>query len=159
MQSRPIYSLVFFIALVFLVEWTGALFTSHSVTSWYVTLHKPAWNPPSWVFGPVWTVLYLAIGISGWLIFRKTGSVRKHVYPFAIYGLQLVCNLLWSYFFFFLKSPFLALLDILILIIFISTNIVVFAKISRAASICLLPYLIWTVYAATLNAAIWSLNR
>lgn len=158
MQSRDFFFLFLFLSLVFSIEWIGGILTAHSVGSWYLTLQKPVWNPPSWVFGPVWTILYATIGISGWLVFRKKKSAKKSQRAFIIYGLQLLSNLLWSYFFFFLKNPFLALLDIFALILLICLNIAAFTKITRPGGLLLLPYLIWTLYAATLNFAIWSLN-
>lgn len=159
MRFKNWFSLLIFLALVLLIEWVGHILTIHSVGSWYLTLHKPAWNPPGWVFAPVWTILYVTIGISGWLIFIKMGSFQKNKSAFLIYGVQLFFNVLWSYFFFYLKSPFLALLCILVLLSMILVNIMSFLKIYRPAAFLLVPYFIWTVFAAVLNAAIWSLNR
>lgn len=158
MRFRDFFFLFLFLALVFSIELIGGALTAHSVGSWYLTLQKPEWNPPSWVFGPVWTILYATIGVSGWLVFRKRKSEKKSQRAFIIYGLQLLSNVLWSYFFFFLKNPFLALLNIFALLFLICLNIAAFKKIYRPAGLLLVPYLIWTLYAAALNFAIWSLN-
>ena len=130
-----------------------------SVSQWYVTLQKPDWTPPSWVFGPVWTVLYLMIAISGWLIWMRKNPLQKKRVALVLYGAQLLCNLLWSYFFFSLQNPGLALLNICALLILIGLNIASFKKLYRPAAILLIPYFLWTLYAAALNAAIWSLNH
>lgn len=155
MSARNFSYLIGFLVLVFLVEYAGHILTFQSVGSWYLTLKKPNWTPPSWVFGPVWTFLFATIGVSGWLAFV---SSKKRVY-FVIYGMQLFFNLLWSYCFFFLQNPFLAMLDIFVLLILIFLNIVTFAKINKAAGLLLIPYFVWTCYASILNVAIWHLNR
>lgn len=159
LQNKKFFSLILFILIVLLVEWAGHQLTFTSVDDWYPTLHKPAWTPPSWVFSPIWTILYLTIAVSGWLVFCKVSSSRRKKAAFWIYGVQLFCNLIWSYFFFFLKNPGLALLDVLLLVTLILMNIVVFAKIYLPAAVLLMPYFLWTIYATILNAAIWSLNR
>ncbi|MBS0625516.1 MAG: tryptophan-rich sensory protein [Verrucomicrobia bacterium] len=152
-------SLIGFTLLVLFIEFLGHKMTFVSVGDWYLTLNKPEWTPPSWLFGPVWTILYLAIAISGWLIWVKIkpSAIRRRA--FYIYGAQLVANLLWSYFFFFLKSPLLGLIDIIVLVVLITINTVLFGKLYKPAGILLIPYLIWTLYALSLNLAIWELNR
>lgn len=157
-RHKKFVSFLCFVALLILIEWAGHFFTFTSVGNWYQTLRQPKWNPPNWIFGPVWTTLYLMIAISGWLIFIKARTFKERKIGFCLYGAQLFFNFLWSFFFFFLKNPGLAFLDILILLSFISLNIFSFWKIYRPAAILLIPYLIWTLYAVTLNAAIWKLN-
>ncbi len=159
MPNRKLLSLLGFLLLVFLIQWCGYKFTFTSVTDWYPTLHKPAWNPPAWVFGPVWTMLYLTIAVSGWFVFIKGRSCRQKKIAFVVYGFQLMANLLWSYLFFFLKNPGLALIDVWVLVFLIAINIAAFVKLYLPAAILLIPYFIWTLYAAFLNTAIWSLNR
>lgn len=148
-----------FFFLVFLIEWGGQKMTFVSVGDWYLTLKKPSWTPPSWLFGPVWTILYLSIAVSGWLIWMKIKPCERRRHSFFVYGLQLVANLAWSYFFFFLKSPFMGLIDISILMCLIVINIALFAKLYKPAGLLLIPYFLWTLYALSLNWAIWMLNR
>lgn len=152
-------SLIGFLLLLFLLQWGAYTFTASSVSDWYLTLRKPQWTPPSGVFGPVWTILYVMIALSGWCIFIKDTASGKKNAALTIYGLQLLSNFLWSYFFFFLQSPGLALLDIFVLVGLIAITIWWFAKIDRFAALLLIPYFLWTLYATALNAAIWSLNR
>ena len=157
--SKKILALCGFLFLVLLIEYGGHYFTMSSVGDWYQTLKKPSWNPPSWVFGVAWTILYIMIAISGWLIFIKVRSSTARGAAFVFYGFQLFCNFLWTYFFFFLKNPALGLLDIFVLLILIGKNIVDFAKLNKIAAALLIPYFFWTLYASSLNLAIWILNQ
>jgi tryptophan-rich sensory protein len=147
-----------FLLLVFLIEWGGHKLTFSSVQSWYLTLEKPLWTPPSWLFGPVWTVLYLSIAVSGWLVWEQAKPSEMRRRSFFVYGGQLLANLLWSYFFFFLRSPMMGLLDILLLLGLVGWNITLFMRLYKPAGLLLIPYFCWTLYAATLNLAIWVLN-
>jgi len=156
---KKLFSLCLFVLGVALIEWLGHLLTMSSVRDWYVTLQKPSWTPPAYVFGPVWTILYAMIAIAGWRVFIKMSASGKKTEAFWMYSLQLTCNLLWSFFFFFLKNPLFALIDILTLLLLIIFNIKAFYRIDKVAGILLVPYLIWTFYAFLLNFAIWSLNR
>lgn len=156
-KNRKWMSLCCFLLLILLIESVGGLLTDTSVASWYPTLRKASWNPPSWVFGPVWTFLYVAIAISGWLIYIQPCS-QKRTRALAIYAVQLLFNMLWSFLFFFLQSPILGLIDIFFLIVMISINIAVFRPLNRTAACLLIPYLVWTIYAATLNGFIWLFN-
>lgn len=151
-------SLLAFILLLAFVGWIGRTLTSTSVGDWYQTLEKPKGNPPDSIFAPVWTLLYLMIGVSGWLVFVKAKSSTRKKIGFVIYGLQLVSNVLWSYFFFFLKNPKLAFFNIVILLFLIGCNTTLFWRLYRPAGALLVPYLLWVLYALRLNAAIWSLN-
>lgn len=134
--------------------------TSQEVNSWYPTLQKPAWNPPNWIFGPVWTILYGLIGLASWLIWRKRGEQESQARSALIwYGLQLGLNFLWSVIFFALRRPDLALLEIVLLWGAILVTVVKFARIDRLAAGLLIPYQLWVTFATVLNAAIWWLNR
>lgn len=137
----------------------GSVFTVTSLDSWYANLVKPSFNPPGWVFGPVWTFLYTLMGIAAWLVWKRgslsSPSVRAAL---SLFFLQLVLNALWSVLFFGLKSPLLALVDIVALLAAIAATIVVFRPISPAAAWLMTPYLAWVAFAAILNAAIWRLN-
>ena len=151
-------SLLVFIVIIFLVQIIGGLFTASSVNDWYQTLKQPAWSPPDWLFGPVWTILYVMIAFAGWLVYIKRSSKLKR-FALLLYAGQLLFNLLWTFFFFYLKSPFLGFIDIVILIVFILGTIISFMPISQVAAYLLFPYLFWTLYASTLNGAIWLMNR
>lgn len=152
-------SLAGFVCLVFLIGWAGHELTFASVRDWYVTLKKPVWTPPSWVFGPTWTVLYFMIAVSGWLVWIKAKPSSMRRFSFFVYGAQLAANLSWSYFFFFLRSPLMGLFDIIILMILIGFNTYLFFRLYRPAGILLIPYFFWTLFASVLNWAIWELNH
>jgi len=136
----------------------GALFTTPSVTSWYGTITKPSFNPPSWIFGPVWTTLFVLMGIAFYLVWQQ-GTNRPQVrQALAVFGVQLVLNTLWSIIFFGLHSPGAALIEIAFLWLAIAATIAFFAKISKPAAWLLAPYLAWVSFAAFLNFTIWRLN-
>ena len=124
---------------------------------WYASLAKPSWNPPSYVFGPVWTTLYILMGISAWLVWRKVGfSGAASV--LGLFLVQLVLNSLWSYLFFGIHQPGLALIEIVILWSVILVITIGFWRISVIAGIILLPYLCWVGFASVLNLQLWRLN-
>lgn len=156
-QSGKWCSLAFFLLGCYTLEVFGGWLTSTSVHSWYVTLNKPGFNPPGRVFGPVWTMLYGMIAISGWIVYSRPTSNKK-VLGLFIYGMQLLLNVLWSFLFFFLKSPLFALLDVIILFMLIVWMISVFWSLSKYAAWLLFPYLIWTGFALVLNIGIVMLN-
>jgi len=159
MQSRrtQILGLIAFVAICFAVAALGGAATSSSVGDWYQTLERPAWNPPDWVFGPVWTALYLMMAIAAWLVWRRDGftKARKALSWFA---LQLGLNLTWSVLFFGLHRPDLALVDIMLLLVAIAVTALSFRKHSTAAAFLLIPYLLWVAFATVLNTSIWLLN-
>jgi translocator protein len=150
--------LVMFAVVCLGIAGFGAIFTSSSVSEWYPTLRKPSWNPPSWVFGPVWTTLYLMMAIAAWLFWRKLGfsSASGVLWLFAF---QLVLNAVWSPLFFGLKNPLAGLLDIIPLWVAILATLMSFWKISPAAGALLVPYWLWVSFATVLNFTIWKLNR
>ncbi len=137
------------------VGWIGALYTVQAVTTWYPLLTKPPLTPPSWIFGPVWTALYLLMGISLYRVWRKgwrrTGARELFV-------VQLGLNAIWSPVFFGMRQPGWALLVIALLVPAVALTIVAFARIDRVAAWLLVPYLAWISFATYLNAAIWVLN-
>jgi len=134
----------------------GSVFTASSVSSWYRTLEKPAFNPPSWVFGPVWTALFLLMGYALYLVWTAESENNKKAY--WIFGIQLTLNVLWSVLFFGMRSPGAALVEIVLLWLMIAANIYFFSKISRAAAWLLAPYIFWVTFAIYLNFSIWRLN-
>jgi tryptophan-rich sensory protein len=136
----------------------GSVFTSPSIKGWYADIVKPAINPPSWVFGPVWTILFVLMGLSAFLIWKK-GLDRKDVkIALGIFLGQLVLNTLWSIIFFGLHSPGGAFIEIIFLWLAILATIITFAKISKLAAWLLVPYILWVSFAGFLNYLIWVLN-
>lgn len=135
----------------------GGFFTASSVKDWYLTLEKPMLNPPSWVFGPVWTILFLLMGCALYLLWTNE-SGKKKSWAYWIFGIQMTLNTLWSIIFFGLRSPGGALLEIIFLWLAIFATIIAFAKMSRLASWLLAPYILWVSFAGYLNYSIWILN-
>lgn len=157
-QKQLWISFVIFILLCFIVEIVGSLWTNETVSTWYPTLIKPSWTPPDWIFGPVWSFLYIMIAVSGWLLYQSEYSHKRTV-ALILYGAQLALNFIWSFLFFSLRSPSLGLIDILLLCILISLTIIKAWPVRPLASLLLIPYLVWVMYATSLNAGIWLLNR
>ncbi len=133
----------------------GSVFTVSSVSTWYVTLNKPFFTPPSWVFGPVWTTLYALMGVALYVVWQTPGQKRKAYLAFAS---QLILNTVWSIAFFGLRSPAAGLLVIMPLWVTIVWTSLEFRKISPQTMYLLTPYLLWVTYAALLNAAVWQIN-
>lgn len=131
--------------------------TVDAIPNWYATLNKPSFNPPNWIFGPVWTTLYAMMGIALGLIYNATTAQSKSK-AYAYFFTQLLLNGIWSILFFAMEDPPLAMLDIIILLAFIALTIKAFAPVSRAAALLLVPYLLWVTFASVLNASIWYLN-
>lgn len=144
------------LAIPQLIGGIGAFFTISSVQSWYLTINRPSWNPPNWLFGPVWTLLYFLMGIASFLIWKSEHPDRKKL--MTLYFVQLFLNGLWSPAFFGAQSPMLGLVVILPLWMMILACIIHFKMVSKWASILMVPYLLWVSFATALNAAIWWLN-
>jgi len=144
-------SLAAFLVVVFAVAAIGAMVTPGE---WYATLAKPSWNPPSWLFGPVWTVLYVMIAVSGWLVWQQDGKSLA----MSFYAVQLVLNAAWSWLFFSRHTIGFALADIVLLLLAIVATILLFWPLSRLAAGLLVPYALWVGFATVLNATIWRLN-
>lgn len=125
---------------------------------WYAALAKPAWNPPAWIFGPVWTILYLSMAFAAWWVWR-CGGWRVQSRPLTLYLVQLALNAAWTPLFFGLKQPGLALIAILLLWAAIIATARAFQPVSRAAALLLVPYAAWVGFAAFLNFTLWRLNR
>jgi len=154
MTLSEIVSLIGFVGACFAAASMGTIFRPGE---WYERLAKPSWRPPNWLFAPVWTVLYLAIAVSGWLIWRKAGMAGAAL-PLIIYLLQLVLNAAWTPIFFGLHRLGAAFVEIVLLWASIAATIVFFQPIDALAAWLLVPYLAWVSFAATLNFAIWRLN-
>jgi len=147
------------IVLVWIAGGLGSLFTASSVSTWFTTLAKPSFNPPNWLFGPVWTILYFMIGVSLFLVWTTKANKNLKRKAYWIFGIQLVLNSLWSVAFFGAQNPALAFIVIVLLWISILLNIIEFYKIRKSAGYLLVPYILWVSFAAVLNFAIWMLNR
>jgi translocator protein len=151
---KKIWKLVISLLLPFLASAIGGLFTASSVSTWYLEITKPSFNPPSWIFGPVWTALYLLMGISLYLVWIK----KYDRTAFTLFGVQLFLNALWSFLFFGLQEPFYAFLEIILLWAAILLTMIYFYRINNASAYLLVPYILWVSFAAVLNFAIFILN-
>ena len=150
--------LILCIAIPLLAGMIGSLVTSPAITTWYARLQKPFFTPPNWVFFPVWTVLYIFMGISLYLVLQnglENRAVRQGV---AIFSAQLAVNAIWSFAFFGMQSPQNGLITILVLLVLIITTIVLFWRISKPAAVLLVPYICWVCIATALNMMILVLN-
>lgn len=151
-------ALVVFLVLSFAAAAVGGLSAAGGTNEWYASIERPSWTPPDWLFGPVWTVLYAAIGVAAWLVWRRRGEFD--VTPaLAAWGVQLALNAAWTGLFFGLRRPGIAFVEIVVLVVAVAVTTVLFARISTAAGLLLVPYLLWVCFAAVLNGAIWYLNR
>jgi translocator protein len=146
--------LIFALLICQLAGLMGAIFNIGSIDGWYATIAKPFFNPPNWIFGPVWTVLFILMGISLYMIWEN----KHHFFAMKIFGLQLFLNILWSFLFFGLQNPLIAFIGIILLWISIVLMIVQFYTVNRWAAIINIPYLLWVTFASVLNLAIVILN-
>lgn len=146
-----------FIILCLAISGIGGAITATSVDTWYQALEKPPFNPPDWVFAPVWTTLYILMAIAAWRVWRRRSSEVTGK-AFVVFAVQLGLNLAWSFLFFGLQRIDLALFEIVILLCAIITNMIMFWRIDRLAGLSFLPYAAWVTYAMVLNASLWLLN-
>lgn len=153
-RAKSLLCLTGWIVLCFSAAATGAVFKPGA---WYAALNKPAWNPPAWVFGPVWTTLYVMMAVAAWLVWRQGGFAAQRR-PLGWFLTQLALNAAWTPLFFGLHRPDLAFAEILLLAAAIAATIRAFWPVSRAAAWLLAPYLAWAGFAAVLNATLWRLN-
>jgi len=136
----------------------GAYFTITGTGSWYQTIQKPGWNPPSWLFAPVWTALYITIGIAFYLIWKKEAPTGNKRIAMILWGVQLVLNLFWTIIFFNQHQLFWATVEIGLLWFFILATIIAFARINKVAAWLLVPYIAWVSFAGILTWTIWKIN-
>ena len=146
------------IALPLTVGFTSSFFTITGIGSWYQTIQKPSWNPPNWIFGPVWTTLYIMMGIALYLIWKSDAAIRVKNNAILLFAFQLVLNFFWAIIFFDQHQPGWAFLEIVFLWILILLTIFAFAKISYLSAWLLVPYIAWVSFAAILNYTIWRMN-
>lgn len=150
-------ALIILLGICYAAAGLGALWTRPVVdSSWYRDLRKPPWNPPSWVFGPVWTALYTAMALAAWLVWREDPGATL---PMLVFAVQLGFNVIWSLLFFRLRSPGWALLDIVALWLSIAANLVAFFPVSATAGWLMVPYILWVSFAGLLNGWIWRHNH
>jgi tryptophan-rich sensory protein len=157
MKRAEVIKLVICCGVPLGVGYGGSFFTNS--LDWYQTIQKPAFNPPDWVFAPVWTVLYLLMGGAAFLVWRKGPANMAVRVALACFILQLVFNALWMPIFFGAKQPLIAFGDIILLWLAIAATIICFYRISKLSAILLVPYILWVSFAAVLNAAIYMLNQ
>jgi translocator protein len=155
--SRPI-KLTLSVMVCVLTGTASSFFTVSSVSTWYETLNRPVLNPPSWVFGPVWTVLYILMGVSLFLVWSRGVRAGKEWVAIGVFVFQLVLNFFWSIAFFGAQNPALALINILLLWFSILITMILFYRLSKTAVYLLVPYLFWVTFATYLNYSIWLLN-
>ncbi|NQU84089.1 MAG: tryptophan-rich sensory protein [Parcubacteria group bacterium] len=141
-----------------LVGLSGVLFTNPAITTWYASLVRPSFSPPNWIFGPAWTILYLLMGVSVYLVWKKAKKSKAAKRATWLFWIHLVFNAAWTPIFFGLRNPGWALVNIIILWFLIVFLIVKFWKIHKWAAILLIPYLLWVSFATVLNYSLWMLN-
>lgn len=156
-MSKSLINGIALIVSVVLVSLAAGFGAQFGPGTWYRELVKPSFNPPDWVFGPVWTLLYLMMAVAAWLVWRKRGETAVAL-PLAAYGAQMLLNALWSWLFFGLHRMGLAFTEILLLDAMIVLCIVLFWRVSRPAALMLVPYCAWVSFAAVLNFTLWRLN-
>lgn len=154
--TRQLAALVTWLAVTFATAAIGAV-ASASAGDFYAELTRPAWAPPAWLFGPVWTVLYALMGLSAWLVWR-TCDLRQALSAYVVFLTQLSANALWSWVFFSWHQGAMAFVEILILWGLIMATIVAFWRLHVTAALLMLPYLAWVTFAAVLNFSLWQLN-
>lgn len=157
MSDNPWLTFALFAGMCFSVAAIGSVWTARSVRTLYVRLRKPSFNPPSWVFGPVWSVLYFLMVLSAWLVWRNSGWSVPRI-AFVLFFIQLGLNLAWSGLFFGLHRPGAALVDILALLAAVLATAIVFHHYSNTAFWLMVPYALWVSFASVLNFEIWRLN-
>lgn len=155
-SSGPHQALAFFgwLVLCFAAASLGGIFMPGE---WYASLTKPSWNPPGWIFGPVWSVLYIMMAVAAWLLWREGGWARQRK-PLLLFLVQLWLNAAWTPLFFGLQMPGVALAEIVLLRVAIVLTLTAFRPVNRAAAWLLVPYLAWVSFAAVLNFTLWRLN-
>jgi len=153
-MRKNVLGLVLWVLAALAAGWIGSNFMPGE---WYASLAKPSWNPPSSVFAPVWTTLYVLMGIAAWLVWREAGFSGARV-ALSLFAIQLLLNSLWSYLFFGLQKPMIAYIEIIVLWCAILATLVSFWRVRRSAGALLIPYLCWVSFAAALNYQLWRLN-
>lgn len=149
--------LIVIVGICFAVAGAGSWFMPSALSGWFALLQKPSWNPPNWVFGPVWSVLYICMAIAAWLVWRRDGWAGARV-PLTLFAVQLLLNGAWTGLFFGLRLPWIAFAEIVLLWCAILATLLSFARISPLAGWLFVPYLAWVTFAAVLNFTLARLN-
>lgn len=155
---KNLAAIIFSVLLAQSVGVLGSVFMGDALSTWYLNLAVPSWNPPPYVFGPVWTVLYTLMGVAVYLVWGMNRAQPYRRRALTWYGIQLALNGLWTPLFFGLHSPLLALIDIILLVVAIVTTMFYFHRVHKISALLLLPYLTWVVFASVLNFTIVILN-
>lgn len=158
MKIKLLLPLALWILLAEMAGIIGSIFTAKNIPTWYASLIKPVFNPPAWLFGPVWTTLFLLMGIAAFLVWQKGWNRKDVKIALTVFCFQLVLNTFWSIIFFSIHSLGWAFIELVVLWLAILANIIVFAKISKPAAWLLLPYILWVSFAGLLNFSLWQLN-
>ena len=156
-RTRQVLGLIALVALCLAVGAIGGAVTDTTVNTWYQTLRKPPFNPPNWIFAPVWTALYIAMAVAAWRVWRRHG-LRGAPSAMILFAIQLALNLCWSILFFGFRQIGLALVEIGLLLAGIFATALAFWAKDRFAAYLLVPYAAWVSFATVLNAALWRLN-
>ncbi|MCR4322568.1 MAG: tryptophan-rich sensory protein [Candidatus Azambacteria bacterium] len=159
MKLNTFSKLIIAVGISFLPGIIGFVFTAPAIPEWYAFIQKPVLTPPSWIFGPVWTALYLLMGIAAFVVWTRISTgLRERKRALVIFDVHLALNALWSILFFGFRNPGVALIEIIVLWLSILLTIFVFYKASRLAAVLLVPYILWVSFAVYLNYAVWVLN-
>ena len=156
---QKILKIVLVVVVCVTIGYLSGMVTRDSITTWYPTLVKPVFNPPNWIFAPVWTLLYLMMAIAASLVWTSNCEDKAVKKALGFFAIQFGLNALWSYLFFGLHNPLVALFEIFLLLLMIFETYVLFKKIDKLAGLLLVPYLAWVSFAMVLNFSIWWLNR
>ena len=152
--------IIYCVAICLVVGYLSSITTQSSINTWYPTLIKPSFNPPNWLFAPVWTLLFIMMGVAAGMIWNQLENQKELVKKALLFfTVQLLLNALWSYLFFGLNNVLLALIEIVLLWLIIYETFYIFKKIDKKAAYLFIPYLIWVGFAAILNGSIYYLNR
>ncbi len=155
---KNIWKLIISIAIPLAVGFLGSYFTRPEIDTWYQSIEKPSWQPPSWVFGPVWTTLYVMMGVAFYLVWKNESRSRNRKLAMIFWSMQLVLNFFWSYIFFNQHKLGLAVVEIIALWIFIFITIILFGRVNKLAAWLMVPYISWVSFASLLTYTIYTLN-
>lgn len=158
MNFKNLIALLICISVPLLTGGIAGFVTSSNIESWYAYLDKPVFNPPNWLFGPVWTALYILMGISLFIVWKQPDTPQRKP-ALQIFFVQLLLNFAWSFIFFYFHQTGTALLEIIVLWVAISMMIIAFYRVDKWAAFLQIPYLTWVTFASVLNASIWYLNK
>jgi translocator protein len=157
MNPKKLLKLLALIVLCQIIGASGSLFTIPNIPTWYAFINKPFFSPPNWLFAPVWTIIFLLMGVSLFLVLETKKSDQKNL-AIVLFAIQFFFNILWSFLFFGLRSPLLGLIGVIILWFSIVATILGFYKVSKKSAYLLLPYILWVSFATILNLAILLMN-